>query len=276
MYEVQCFDQNGNTINYFTQWDINQTIVIPVDNYEFAPNSPEYTAPEVHFCNTKSTEALVVRSMVISKHTIEVKVPNELLQEPYPLFVFVYLSEDENPSQQSPQRVVLRSEIPIRKRVKPSDYSYVENITKITAKQIEEEIWYEVNKKMDAKFAPMQIEIDTFQEDVTKFLNSKSNEIKNEIDSIPDKIDYAVTEYFKEETAAINDALDGANKALENAEFMQNFIDQVNQEKEVYTIEDQTLKADNLATEGNLTVGYFVWITNSDKSMSLKWVGGEV
>ena len=134
MYEVPCLDLNGVTINKFYQWDIDQKIVI---NLEGCDVNYLKNAPEVHFCNSSRKEALVVRSTVSNHDTITVDVPNILLQEAYPLLVYVYLT-DANDS--SSQKTILYSEIPVRKRAKPSDYLYVENITRVTAEMIKKEI----------------------------------------------------------------------------------------------------------------------------------------
>ena len=134
MYEVPCLDINGDTINKFYQWDIDQKIVI---NLEGCDVNYLKNAPEVHFCNSSRKEALVVRSTVSNHDTITVDVPNILLQEAYPLLVYVYLT-DANDS--SSQKTILYSEIPVRKRAKPSDYLYVENITRVTAEMIKKEI----------------------------------------------------------------------------------------------------------------------------------------
>lgn len=134
MYEVPCLDLNGDTINKFYQWDIDQKIVI---NLEGCDVNYLKNAPEVHFCNSSRKEALVVRSTVSNHDTITIDVPNVLLQEAYPLLVYVYLT-DANDS--SSQKTILYSEIPVRKRAKPSDYLYVENITRVTAEMIKKEI----------------------------------------------------------------------------------------------------------------------------------------
>lgn len=204
MYEVTCLDLDGNTINNFFQWDIDQKIVIKVKGC-----ASDYLRiePEVHFSNSKRDEALVVRSLrtgtlnnaanVMSQpsdgsntiatlnsgdnivyteyvpdvenvgtayetsrewcvfeyknanryikqsnitrdmETITVSVPNLLLQEPYPLLVYVYLTNSDDVSS---QKTVLYTEIPVRKRAKPHDYMYVENITSVTAEDIKTEI----------------------------------------------------------------------------------------------------------------------------------------
>lgn len=134
MYEVPCLDLNGDTINRFYQWDIDQKIVI---NLEGCDVNYLKNAPEVHFCNSSRNEALVVRSTVSNHDTITVDVPNVLLQEACPLLVYVYLTDADDSSS---QKTILYSEIPVRKRAKPSDYLYVENITRVTAEMIKKEI----------------------------------------------------------------------------------------------------------------------------------------
>lgn len=151
MYEVPCLDLNGDTINRFYQWDIDQKIVIDLNGCDerYLQN-----LPEVHFSNSSRKEALVVRSTVkysgndvaaqddsvATMHAGDIiiaDIPNILLQEPYPLLVYVYLTDADDSSS---QKTILYSEIPVRKRAKPSDYLYVENITRITAEMIKKEI----------------------------------------------------------------------------------------------------------------------------------------
>lgn len=135
MYEVTCLDLDGNTINNFFQWDVDQSVVIKLKGCD--PNLLTI-APEAHFSNASRDEALVVRASVnSSKDTITATIPNILLQEPYPLLIYIYLTDSEDVSS---QKTILYSEVPVRKRAKPSDYLYVENITRITADNIKAEI----------------------------------------------------------------------------------------------------------------------------------------
>ena len=69
--------------------------------------------------------------------TIVADVPNSLLEEPYPLLIYVYLTDSDDVSS---QRTILYGELPVRKRAKPSDYRYVENITPVTYKMIKDEL----------------------------------------------------------------------------------------------------------------------------------------
>lgn len=138
MYEITCFDSDGNSLNYLMQWDINQTLTIslygvPEDFFKYPPM--------IHYSNIKRDEALIVRSTVSDSNTITAKIPNALLRESYPLQVYIYLTDSEDVSS---QKTILTTEIPIRKRQKPSDYNYVENIERLTAQQIKKEIKEEI------------------------------------------------------------------------------------------------------------------------------------
>lgn len=134
MYEINCYDSYGNTIDYLTQWDYNRKLIMYIDNYDLS------YAPEVHFCNQNSVEALVVQS-VVEGNKLTVDIPNILLQEHLSLYAYVYLSDANNASS---QKTILSVAIPVRYKPKPSDYTYIENISKITAAEIEQSIYDKV------------------------------------------------------------------------------------------------------------------------------------
>lgn len=134
MFGVGCFDTHDNPIDHYTQWDINQKLKIVVYDVD---SSLLKNAPYIHFANVKSTEALVVRSTVEGADTIIVDVPNSLLQESWPLLVYVYLNDNLDAHS---QKTIIKIEIPVHKRVRPSDYEYVENIERITAEVIKQEV----------------------------------------------------------------------------------------------------------------------------------------
>lgn len=138
MYEITCLDSNGNTINHFSQWDVDQTITIILYG---ADDKLLKIPPMIHYSNITRDEALIVRSEVYGTDKIVAKVPNVLLCESYPLQVYLYLTDSEDVSS---QKTILTTEIPIRKRQKPADYNYVENIERITAQQIKKEIKEEI------------------------------------------------------------------------------------------------------------------------------------
>ena len=134
MFGVECFDTHDNPIDHYTQWDIDQKLKIVV--YD-ADSGLLKNAPYIHFANVKSTEALVVRSTVEGTDMIVVDVPNSLLQESWPLLVYVYLNDNLDAHS---QKTIIKIEIPVHKRVRPSDYEYVENIERITAETIKQEV----------------------------------------------------------------------------------------------------------------------------------------
>ncbi len=162
MYEINCLDLDGNTIQNFTQWDVDQKIVVSLKGCD---QNYLDIAPQVHYCNNKSKEALVVRSVVSNRDTITADVPNILLQQPYPLLVYIYLTDSEDVSS---QKTILYSEIPIRKRLKPSNYLYVENIERITAEMIKEEI---------------EADVKNFKDETISHINEKRNEVIAQMDA---------------------------------------------------------------------------------------------
>ncbi len=199
MYEVNCFDLDGNTINEFYQWDVDQTIIIKVKNKNESYLSIK---PEVHFANSKSKEALVVKSSenVSDSETIECKVPNILLQESYPLSVYVYLTDADNTSS---QKTIFHTQLPVRQREKPSDYSYVENITQTTAD--------EITVRVETKLAP------TAEEAVNAVNVAKTNaisdidEAKNNFVATGDELVAETTNYRNSTETVYNQTVTAAS-----------------------------------------------------------------
>ncbi|MCM1508983.1 MAG: hypothetical protein NC177_17885, partial [Ruminococcus flavefaciens] len=126
MYTV-CLDAFGNSVRHLTQWDTNQSLLL--NNSENLT-----TAPLFHFYNQNCEEALVVNSNFTddSKNVIEVKVPNVLLQESLPINVFMYAYSDESSGQS-----IAEFRIHVHERVRPSSYTYVENIDEYSVNGVE-------------------------------------------------------------------------------------------------------------------------------------------
>lgn len=114
MCKADCFDLDGNLINHFTQWDINQEILITGASFD--------SKTEVHFCNEKSTEALWIAHEVIDSSTIKVSVPNSLLIEPLVIMIYVYCRIGDS------GRTVLTTRIPVRAKKKPQSFIYKDNV----------------------------------------------------------------------------------------------------------------------------------------------------
>lgn len=112
-------DKDGNALNYLTQWDINQTIVIPLESFSLTKT------PEVHFCNSASDTALIVEPTVENESKkIYAKIPNILLTQSLPLDVYVYYIDDSDDTSMKTVRYI---RIPVNKRKKPDDYHYQES-----------------------------------------------------------------------------------------------------------------------------------------------------
>lgn len=99
---------NIRVTNLF-QWDVNQ--VLKITGLEFWNG-----AVEVHFCNKKSTSAIVVLSTNPANNTAFVNIPNSLLKEPYDIVAYVYQTDGTTKSTTN------TITIPIVKRRQPNDY----------------------------------------------------------------------------------------------------------------------------------------------------------
>lgn len=190
MYEVTCYDLCGNTINNFFQWDIDQQITIILEGL---PDGYLTNAPEVHFANAKRTEAYVVRSTVDNNRVITASIPNILLQEAYPIFVYVYLTDETDVSS---QKTILYSEIPVRKRQKPSDYLYVENIKRITAEDIKDEIEASTEAARTDAINSITTTKNNAITQVTNTKNTSIQRVEDERDSAVETIDKGRDEFL--------------------------------------------------------------------------------
>lgn len=125
MYEIQCYDLDGNQIEKFYQWDINQKIIVKTSNFDYTANT---IAPKIHFTNAKMKNALLVQSIVEDDNII-VDVPNCLLEESCPIKIYFYFTSREDSSS---QRTIASVTIPVEKKNKPDEYEYEENVTEYT------------------------------------------------------------------------------------------------------------------------------------------------
>ena len=113
MFDFTCFDKHGNVLKAVTQWDINQEIYIK--------DSGLTIAPQFHFCNQGTKQALVVQSE-IEDGVIKVAIPNQLMTEPYNMTVYVYVVQNNR------GRTLETIQLPVRPRPMPESFEYQENI----------------------------------------------------------------------------------------------------------------------------------------------------
>ena len=124
--DIACYGSDGKKINHVTQWDKGQSVKFN----KLGLADP----PSIHWCNRMSNEAYNVQA-TINGDMFEVKIPNLLLQEQYPLIGYIYLYESNSISETI---AVIR--IPVKPRQKPSDYYYIDNVDKISLSTVEGKI----------------------------------------------------------------------------------------------------------------------------------------
>ena len=115
MIELTCYDENGNTISYFTQWDLNRAIYI--ENPEFPK------APLALFSNNGSNSYLVATELTDNNEKIKIIVPNLLLQQcktiSMGLCSFDIINNINN------TKYILK--LPVRKLAMPTNYVFTDN-----------------------------------------------------------------------------------------------------------------------------------------------------
>lgn len=136
MTNVICYDSDGNVLESLTQWDVGQSLVIK--------GISSTITPTFHFCNKRSTRALVVPSEV-NADGIGAKIPNILLQDGIPLIAYIYYQKNEDSA-----RTMYTVTIPVTPRTKPFDYEYEENIGYTNWVEIEEEARALLSQMSDA------------------------------------------------------------------------------------------------------------------------------
>lgn len=111
MGKILCYDSFDRVLNYFYQWDINQTIKIK-------GISPE-TVTEIHFCAHGDDMAMLVNPSLTDDY-ITVGIPNILLQQHSPIFIYLYQASEDS------GKTIHLIQVPVKARPKPSNYVYTE------------------------------------------------------------------------------------------------------------------------------------------------------
>ena len=141
MYEIQCFDIDGNLIKKFYQWDVNQKIIVDCDNFNVTPNT---APPIIRFSNNSMDYAIPVQSNIEDKKLV-VDIPNCILMMPLPVNISFYFSSFKDITS---KRTLLATTIPVRRQKQPLDYSYEENIKNYTFEDLVQNM-ISVNNKLD-------------------------------------------------------------------------------------------------------------------------------
>ena len=157
MFELTCYDGNGDTIHALTQWDLNQ--VIYIDNVGFT------AAPIAYFNDNCEKHSYVVGTELVGNR-VKIVIPNLLLQryEPIIIGLCIYISSDNI------SRTKYFIKIPVRKTEMPDDYAYTENTEEITLSNMQLLI-----NALDKKVEEMKITVDY------ELSESSENPVQNRI-----------------------------------------------------------------------------------------------
>lgn len=124
MQEIAVYDLDGNTLTNLVQYD--------TDVYVYIKDSRIAEAYQVHFFNSVSEKALVMDSSYGSG-TLSVKVPNNLLEQPYTITGYVNVKKSgENKS-------LYGFRIAVRSRPIPDDWVHVDSKDYVTFDEIVQE-----------------------------------------------------------------------------------------------------------------------------------------
>lgn len=201
MLDAICLDQYGNTIYHLTQWDYNQKLIVDINGFDFS----DIPAPIVHFCNINSNDALSVQS-IIQENKIVADIPNILLKEPYQITAYLYLMDNNS------GKTIYTIEIPVRKRPKPSDYEYEDNVEVVLLSELIQQV-KELNENVtnaeNERNSNEQIRISS--EKVRE--NNETNRINNEAIRVQNENERINNEIDRENR--VNEIVDVAEKATE-------------------------------------------------------------
>lgn len=121
MQEIAVYDLEGNTLTTLVQYD--------TDVYIYIKDSRITAAHQVQFFNSISELALVMDS-TYDNGVLSVKIPNDLLIQPYTITGYV------NVKRNNENRCLYCFRIAVRKKPQPINWVYVDNKDYVTFKQI--------------------------------------------------------------------------------------------------------------------------------------------
>lgn len=226
MFNIACVDAYGDLITKFTQWDSDQSLIIK--------DSGLQTAPVFHFCNRFSTEALVVDSTLLQDGTITVKVPNILLQEATPIIIYIYANTSDTSG-----KTIATIRIPVRERIKPSEYTYVENIDKVSVAVLREDIKNQF-KTMDDKYDKISISLD---ENFKTSLQNLENRYTDSMNDLHTKFNESMSTFENQYNESMSTLETKYNQTMDS---VLNSIQDGSPKETFDTIEDLTDKVSGL------------------------------
>lgn len=215
---VTISKDNKYNVSELYQWDLHRTLEIYGLTLSYVP--------EIHFSNSKMTDAIVKQSTVDAEGVIRVKIPNTLLESDVP--INVYICEHRGEEFISRYSFVMK----VRGRAKPQDYiadtdekvysynklEYLINDTNIKLELVRNEL-DELNRTIDQKNKALAEQINS---DVNRSLNDFK---KNTKVSDSDKLDgYHAedfvldtkngTTYFNDDDSITTEYEDGSSEEI--------------------------------------------------------------
>ena len=148
--DLNIIDKDGNPIDFLTQWDCNQTVIIESDGLSVDDIS------QIHFCNRNSSAAYCVTAKEDGNNNITAEIPNILLTEGLPIYVYLWASNGTDTVTSG--RVKYYTVIPMRQRVKPDGFTYVDNISIVDIRLIDDKI-ENLIKKCNTEFDKINTEL---------------------------------------------------------------------------------------------------------------------
>lgn len=118
MVRATCYDSQGTLLERLYQWDLNRSI--KVEGLTVTEGATVF----FHFCNEKSSSALVIEADV-EENSYTGAIPNVLLSKPDTIYLYVF----ERFGTASESRTIETIRIPLVPRRRPDDYIYEETPT---------------------------------------------------------------------------------------------------------------------------------------------------
>ena len=145
MNELSCYDLNGNSVTGFVQWDTGQKIIV---DGQFT------TTPFVDFGTRSLDFAYRMNSELLSDGRIKVEIPNVLLTQEEAILMYVYSYEDNTTGAIEKGRTEYINRFPVKQRVKPEDYIYVNNVELVSLLALRQRL---INLEETIKAAEVQM-----------------------------------------------------------------------------------------------------------------------
>lgn len=171
MYDLICYNTDDNIIDKLWQWDSDRILI--VKDIETTENIV------FHFGNRKNKTTLKVTPTINQNNDLEVKIPNCLLRQPYPIQVYLYegtAEEDESEGQ-----TIYMTQLPVRERPEPDSIEY---------EDIEDHIDYlrELVDRAQTLESELSKDIENAENSIDN-LNAKISEFTSAADALSARID---------------------------------------------------------------------------------------